>query len=351
MLSFVENVETKNFKFRTSESFIEEISGLLKTGDDNVRRLAVGFSEENRPIHGFIAGHGDTRVVLMSGAHSDEPAGPGTLRLLVTYFLEHSHELESLFNTYSFFIIPHINPDGEQKNRKWIRDWPDLLSFATNVFREEPGRDLEFGYPDMRVENKAISQFLKNHAPFDLYINFHGMAFAEGIMLLIERHWMDRTQSLQSRFRSIAESMNLPLHDHDRDGEKGFQYIGPGFTTTPEGEAMREHFLKKGDEEMASRFHLSSMEYIRSLGNDPLCLVTELPLFLVRSKKDIESRPGVPAHYLAFKEKLPEIRNKAARGDLPEDLFEEFEFNMIDPVVQSRIHLQVIRAALKQLDE
>jgi len=346
MLSFVEDVNCTNFKFRTSKSFIEEISGLLQSGENHIRRIVIGFSEENRPIYGFIAGSGDTKVVLMGGAHSDEPVGPETLRLLVSHFLQHPGDLESLFDTYSFFIIPHINPDGELKNLEWIRSWPDLPSYAMNVFREEPGRDLEFGYPDMRIENKAVSRFLKKHAPYDLYINFHGMAFAEGVMLLIERHWIDRTRQLQLQFRSVANSMNLPLHDHDRGGEKGFQYIGPGFTTTPEGKAMREHFLEKGDEETASCFHQSSMEFIRSLGNDPLCLVTELPLFLIRSKKDIKSRPGVPAHYLAFKEKLPEIRMRADRGNVPEEILEEFDFKIIDPVTQARIQLQVIKAAL-----
>ena len=67
----------------------------------------------------------------------------------------------------------------------------------------------------------------------------------------------------------------------DRNGEKGFQYIGPGFTTTPEGQAMRAYFKSIGDEQTVSLFRDSSMEFVRKLGGDPLCLVTEIPLFYV----------------------------------------------------------------------
>jgi hypothetical protein len=43
---------------------------------------------------------------------------------------------------------------------------------------------------------------------------------------------------------------------------------------------MRDHFLALGDEETAARFRPSSMEAIRSLGGDPLTLVSEMPLFI-----------------------------------------------------------------------
>jgi hypothetical protein len=66
---------------------------------------------------------------------------------------------------------------------------------------------------------------------------------------------------------------------------------------------MREHFTEQGDDEMAARFRDSSMELVRSLGGDPLCLVTEIPLFLVPNP---DPQPGHPGAFLALKERWGE---------------------------------------------
>jgi len=348
MLSFFDQIEINNYAFSNSESFIRSIEALLDRTDNPVEILTIGQSEEGRPIYAFRAGSGDTSVVLLAGAHSDEPVGPEMLRILVKHLLE-GETPGKLIENYRFLIIPHINPDGEKKNQRWINQWPDLQAYAAHAFREEPGRDLEFGYPDMRPENRAVSGILKEFAPCDLYINFHGMAFADGIMLLIERHWADRTKKLQTDFQALAKNHNLSLHDHDRNGEKGFQYIGPGFTTTPEGRAMKKHFLNQGDKETASKFHLSSMEYLRSLGGDPLCLVTELPLFLV-SSDHIPDQPGIPATYLALKEKLPEIRRRALEGQPLDPVLSKFQIRPLSIESAIRIQLGVIRSALEQTE-
>jgi len=348
MLSFFDQIEIKNRAFSTSSSFIRSIVPLPDRTNNPVETLTIGQSEEGRPIHAFRAGRGNIRVVLLAGAHSDEPVGPEMLRILVKHLLE-DEAPDELLEKYRFLIIPHINPDGEAKNQQWIKQWPDLQAYAAHAFREEPGRDLEFGYPHIRPENRAVSGILQEFAPCDLYINFHGMAFAEGIMLLIERHWADRSEKLQTDFQALAKNYNLPLHDHDRKGEKGFQYLGPGFTTTPEGRAMRKHFLDQGDEETASKFHLSSMEYIRSLGGDPLCLVTELPLFLVRSDHKSD-QSGVPATYLALKEKLPEIRRRAVSDKPLDPVLSNFEIRPLPIETAIRIQFGVICSALEQIE-
>ena len=348
MLTFFDQIEIKNFAFSTTTSFIRSIALLPDRTNNAVEILTIGQSEEGRPIHAFRAGRGNTRIVLLAGTHSDEPVGPEMLRILVKHLLEDKAP-DELLEKYRFLIIPHINPDGEVKNQIWAKQWPDLQAYAAHAFREESGRDLEFGYPNMRPENRAVSEILQEFAPCDLYINFHGMAFAEGIMLLIERHCAGCTEKLQTDFQELAKNHKLPLHDHDRKGEKGFQYIGPGFTATPEGRAMRKHFLDQGDEETASKFHLSSMEYIRSLGGDPLCLVTELPLFLVRSDHKSD-RPGVPATYLALKEKLPEIRRRAVTDKPLDPLLSSFQIRPLPIETAIRIQLGVIRSALEQIE-
>ncbi|MCB1036024.1 MAG: peptidase, partial [Acidobacteria bacterium] len=63
----------------------------------------------------------------------------------------------------------------------------------------------------------------------------------------------------------------------------------PGFCTRPDSRAMAAFFIARGDAETAALFRPSSMELVRSLGGDPLTLVSEMPLFLMDS-----TPPGDP---------------------------------------------------------
>ncbi|MCH8961778.1 MAG: hydantoinase B/oxoprolinase family protein, partial [Bacteroidetes bacterium] len=242
-----------------------------------------------------------------------------------------------------------LNPDGEARNRAWIAQWPRLAAYLTHAIREPPGRDLEFGFPAMRVENRLVADFMRAHAPFTLHMSLHGMGFSEGAMLLIDRHWAGRTQRLRDGFSDAARAAGLRLHDHNRKGEKGFFYIEPGFTTTPEGAAMRAYFLALRDETTAACFHDSSMEFARSLGGDPLCLVTELPLFVLAQRAPHEA--GRPAAYLAFRERLPQLRLQASQASDLSDLVEPFGLQPLDLRTAVGLHLRALTLGLEIVSE
>ena len=258
-----------------------------------------------------------------------------------------------LFDRFTFRIVPHVNPDGEARNRAWIEAWPDVEAYLRLRDREQPGRDLEFGYPVMRVENRLAARFLFDYSPIALHMSLHGMGFSEGAMLLVERHWVARTEALRAAFAAAAHEAGLRLHDHDRGGEKGFEYVEPGFWTTPEGTAMRAYFRERGDLETARKFFLSSMEMARIAGYDaerrayPLCLVTELPLFVIGW--DYKHEPGVPSAYLAFRDELPELTRRARQGeDLAADLA-PFEVQPLDLATAVRLQLRSLELGMEWL--
>jgi len=332
--------------FRTHEAVRAALEAACRSSDGLATFHEIGRSEEGRPLDAVVLGKGTRTVLLLAGAHADEPVGPETLRHLVLEGLRRPESLRPLLERVRFVILPHINPDGEVRNRNWTERWPSLEAYLTGVVRELPGRDLEFGYPDLRAENRAIAAFLQAYAPFDLYVNLHSMGFAEGALLLIERHWSFRTEALQQAFADAARAVGLELHDHNRKGEKGFFYLGPGFMTTPEGEAMRTFFLAKGDPDTAAHFRMSSMEFVRSLGGDPLCLVTELPLFVVRHRP---SPPGVPVAYLEFREQLPELRLRAEKGAPLDEARRLFGLRALPLAIAMRLQLQTIGFALEAI--
>lgn len=330
-------------RFGTSDFVREEIIEACQENPKYAAYRSIGFSEEGRPIDTVVLGQGEITVSLFAGAHPDEPVGPETLRIFILEGLKRKDEFTDLFEKYRFLIVPHINPDGEVKNALWTKDWPDFGAYLEHAFRELPGRDLEFGFPDMRPENQAVSDFIKKFAPVKLHLSLHGMGFSEGAMLLIERHWIGRTAELRRKFAESALAFGLGLHDHDRKGEKGFLHIEPGFATTPEGRAMQDYFIQKGEPQTAALFHLSSMEWVRTLGGDPLSLVTELPLFLIRKKAD-SPEPGIPKQYMALKEILPDLKAKVLREESIQNDLKEFD--LVPLPVETAVSLQLQTIAL-----
>ena len=256
--------------------------------------IHLGTSREGRPIRGLRLGSGPLRVSLIGGCHADEPVGPRFLARLAAYLgsLPPGHEL---LTDYEWWIVPHINPDGAERNRGWHdgegsvmpSDVFDPVRYLSLVVRELPGDDLEFGFPrsredpNVRPESRAVLEWWRSAgASFHLHVTLHGIALARGPWFLLEPAWLDRVEYLK---RSCAEEvgrLGYVLHDVEREGEKGFHRVEPGFCTRPNSKAMRDHFLALGDQETAGAFRPSSMEAIRSLGGDPLTLVSEMPLFI-----------------------------------------------------------------------
>ena len=332
--------------FQTQADVRDRIRAACETNADVATYRELGESEGGRPLYGVVLGTGPRAVSLVAGNHADEPVGPETLRLFILEGLRQRERLGPLLEAFRFAIVPHTNPDGEARNQAWMEAWPDVQAYAREAVREEPGRDLEFGFPSMRQENRAVAAFLEGHAPFALHMSLHGMAFSEGAMLLVNRPWAFRTEPLQRGFAEAAREAGIRLHDHNRKGEKGFFYLAPGFTTTPEGEAMRTFFRARGDEATAAHFHDSSMEFVQRLGGDPLCLVTELPLFVVEREGALYE-PGVPTAYLAFKERLPEWKLRLQRGEAGAELLDGFRLRPLDLATAVRLQLRALELGLE----
>lgn len=288
---------------------IGRIDGILSAPPvDEGAGEELGRSREGRAIRGFRFGDGPFRISLLAGCHADEPVGPWLLRHLRAH-LSAAPPDDPLLAGRQWWILPHVNPDGEARNRGWQRgdaegphpsagegrrpgrDLPerfDLPAYLAEVVREPPGEDLEFGFPaapdddGARPEARAAHDWWRSaDGPFDLHVSLHGMAWGAGPWFLVEAAWRNRRDRLRERCRARTEALGYRLHDVERLGEKGFVRLGPGFATRPDSRAMKSFFMGKGEPETARLFRPSSMETIRGLGGDPLTLVSEMPLFLV----------------------------------------------------------------------
>lgn len=272
----------------------------------------IGRSREGRGILGAVLGSGPRRVSLIGGCHSDEPVGPAMLRRLASHLSSHPD------TRHTWYIVPHVNPDGEARNAAWSEPGFqagvfDLGLYLRHAMREKPGDDIEFGFPDLRPENRAVADFLAAGAPFSLHGSFHSIAFAPGPWFLIEPAWIDRTAGLRDRLRERVRALGYGLFDVDRGGEKGFRRIDEGFSTRPDSRSMIAWFEQRGDPETAAKFRPSSMEYVRSLGGDPFTFVSEMPLFLRPLPEGDTGRPDDPI-YRAWLERVTFSGDDQVRG-------------------------------------
>ena len=249
----------------------------------------IGRSRGGRAIRAFRLGRGSRRISLLAGSHADEPVGPRLLRRVAGY-LSGLVSGDPLLAECEWWIVPHINPDGAERNRAWQRegaDAYDLAEYLANVVREPPGDDIEFGFPrdasdrEARPENRAVCDWWRRaDGPFSLHVSLHGMAFGAGPWFLIEPAWRDRFDRIREICVPAVAELGYNLHDVDRRGEKGFFRLERGFCTRPDSRYMRQHFIALGDPDTAALFRPSSMEAVRALGGDPLTLVPEMPLFI-----------------------------------------------------------------------
>ncbi len=357
------DLDLTDLRFRTSADVFEPIRAACASNPDLATFETIGHSEEGRPIAGVTLGTGPRLATLVAGAHADEPVGPETLRTLVLEGLAArgwgapDGGLEALFERFTLRIVPHVNPDAEARNGGWIRAFDParpavaLAAYLRHRLREPPGRDVEFAYPDGRPENTAAAQFLFGEAPVSVHASLHGMGFSEGALLLIDADHLTApgTESLRGGFRAAASEAGLGLHDHDRGGDKGFAYGGPGFTSTPRGEAMRDHFLAAGDAAMADCFRLSSMEMAAAAARSagcvpPIAVVTELPLFVLDAPHD--HTPGVPALLDRWTAMQPAVAAALAAGQPLGPLAAPLGLRALGLETAVRCHLQTLDLAL-----
>ncbi|MEM7164776.1 MAG: M14 family zinc carboxypeptidase [Planctomycetota bacterium] len=251
--------------------------------------VQIARSRDGTAIDGYRFGNGPRRVSLLAGCHADEPVGPRLLRALVSYLATLPSD-DPLLHNYDWWIVPDINPDGARRNAAWQRPTAasyDIADYLSHVIRELPGDDIEFGFPRhrddvaARPENLGVYQWwCSDPTPVQLHATLHGMMRGAGPWFLLEEGWAERSLPLQQQLSASVAEQGYQLHDVERHGEKGFQRISRGFCTRPDSRAMAQHFLALGDPATAALFRPSSMEAVRTLGGDPLTMVSEMPLFV-----------------------------------------------------------------------
>jgi hypothetical protein len=97
----------------------------------------VGASFLGRSIQMLTLGKGESKILLWSQMHGDEPSATPALLDIAHFLLEHADEpsARSILDTFTLLMIPMLNPDGteiyERRNAQAIDINRDALNLAT----------------------------------------------------------------------------------------------------------------------------------------------------------------------------------------------------------------------------
>lgn len=231
--------------------------------------------------------------------------------------------------TQEVFICPHLNPLGAQNNLIWWKSYlkmqiqpvdgaaslKPLFHYLTHRVRELPGDDIEFGYPrpedshqrpdDCRREPWAVFkewQTLQS-SEVQFHLSLHGMGYSAGPWFLVEHSWdqESRLDTFKAHLTDEVIAAKYHLHDMERQGDKGFWRLGPGFCSRPDSQSMKEHFLAQGDQDMANKFRPSSMEAYLTLFPKAFTAVSEMPLFTLPDVGKHLGPPDLKSEYFKVK--------------------------------------------------
>ncbi|PCJ62510.1 MAG: peptidase [Planctomycetota bacterium] len=322
----------------------EKLKGLLSQLP-SIKIFKIGNSRDGQPMFGVKCGVGKRKVSLIAGCHADEPVGPMMLIFLCQWLSNHNLS-KALLNEWTFIIIPQMNPDGALKNNSWMELPLSFSHYFENAVRELPGDDIEFGFPEtastlVRPENKNASTFLSQFGPFDAHFSLHSLGVGGGVWYLIGDNHGKSSQHLREVLKKETLLMNYDLLNIDRFGEKGFTRLDEGFSTSPTSVKMKEYFLARDDKVMAAKFHWSSMEFIKSLGRDPLMLVSEVPNFISPHLNDLLTKEDFNKK-IKFEEARIKAFNNQDKEKAINDFLKEYEVKSMPSVSQMSLQFKMI---------
>ena len=143
----------------------------LKTAGKSVAGRELWYVEMSNYAEGSLSER--PKVLYIANMHGNETAGRELMLRLIKYLAEeyeNNPRIQNILNQTQIFIMPSMNPDGFENQRRGNQDNYDLnRSFPDFTLQEA---DDPAGRP---LENQAIMKLHREHH-FVLALNFHGGA-------------------------------------------------------------------------------------------------------------------------------------------------------------------------------
>ncbi len=239
-----------------------------------------GESAAGDEIWGLTLGEGSETALMFAAPHPNEPIGCMTLDFLAHELAENDTLRESL--DYGFVLVKAADPDGLRLNEGWF-DGPFTLSnYAQNYYRPASDEQVEWSFPfeygdyefdDPVPETEALMRVIDTHEPGFIY-SLHNAGFGGCYYYLSEP-----LESLHDVLHQIPADSDIPLHLGEPEIPT-VEAFADAIYQLPAASTMFETFEQHGDRDPAEMLAgATSFDYARSVSDDVVELVVELPYF------------------------------------------------------------------------
>lgn len=164
------NYETLHAKYKVESVGgrylnLEMIAPFLEMENIKYKWEIIGQSVENRPIYLGKFGHGKTKILMWSQMHGNESTTTKGLLDFLNFLQDDSDLSNVILNSYSFFIVPMLNPDGSERYTR------------TNANNVDLNRDFQ---TLTQPESQLLMQSYKEFNP-DFCYNLHDQRTIFGV--------------------------------------------------------------------------------------------------------------------------------------------------------------------------
>lgn len=196
-----ESIQGRYVTAKHLDSFLEILSSTFKIS-------TVGFSVKQQPIKALQFGKGKVKVLVWSQMHGNESTTTKGLIDYLNYLNHNEKEFLNLSESFSFYILPILNPDGAAAYTRENANHIDL------------NRD---AYECTQPESKILRKVLENFTP-DFCFNLHDQRTIFGLLesqlpatmsFLTASYNEARTfNTVREKAAAVISGINLELQKH-----------------------------------------------------------------------------------------------------------------------------------------
>ncbi|MDT0342632.1 M14 family zinc carboxypeptidase [Streptomyces litchfieldiae] len=193
------------------------------------RLRRVGASRAGAPLLLLSVGHGSVNVLLVAGAHANEPVGGATSLHLAEMLADERVRRE--FDCSWHFLLC-LDPDGSRLNEEWLGRQPAIREYFAGFYRPLFASQPEFlPMPEEArrplPESECLLALLDELRPA-LQFTLHGSEMG-GAFVQTSKH----IPGLVGVLRRTAGELAIPVDVRPFDGID-WHAVGPGVLTLPE---------------------------------------------------------------------------------------------------------------------
>ncbi|CAF1192483.1 unnamed protein product [Rotaria sordida] len=240
----------------------------------------IGYSQNGEAIPMLTMGNGSKSLLLYACPHPNEPIGS----LLIDFLLNALIDYPQLLLTYTWHLIPCVDPDGTRLNEGWFSGPFTIRNYARNFYRPRTEEQVEWTFPityknyswtTPSNETQALMYAIRLIQP-DFVYGLHNSGFG-GMYYYISQPLFDIFPQLER----LPSSLGLFLAKGEAEAPWVIRYESAIFSplSLPSAYDYYEKYTHSDPVTMMSGGG-TSFDYLEEIGlNKTIFLMAELPYF------------------------------------------------------------------------